>query len=214
MAEVAEMEKGMETQAEEGNAGKDNVVFIGKKPAMNYVLAVVTQFNNGAKNVTVKARGNAISRAVDVAEIVRARFLPDVKSPSKNGIAVSTEEISNEDGTKSKVSAIQLLLSADAQQQAEGQPAVDNTIYIGKKPTMNYVLAVVTQFNGGAKNVIVKARGNSISKAVDVAEIARNKFLQTLKNPSTANISITSEELTNEDGTRSKVSSILINLEK
>lgn len=210
MAEAEEMGKG--TQVQEEKTLKDNAVLIGKKPAMNYVLAVVTQFNNGAKNVTVKARGNSISKAVDVAEIVRARFLPDVRNPSKNGIALSTEEISNEDGTKSKVSAIQLLLSS--QGLVEGETPVDNTIYIGKKPTMNYVLAVVTQFNNGAKNVIVKARGNSISKAVDVAEIARNKFLQALKNPSTDNISITSEELTNEDGTRSKVSSILINLEK
>jgi len=42
----------------------ENVIYVGKKPAMNYVLAVVTQFNNGAKKVTIKARGNTISRAV------------------------------------------------------------------------------------------------------------------------------------------------------
>ena len=47
----------------------------------------------------------------------------------------------------------------------------DNTVYIGKKPTMNYVLAVATQFNSGTAEVIIKARGKSISKAVDVAEI-------------------------------------------
>jgi len=48
---------------------KDNTVFVGNKPVMNYVLAVVTQFNNGAKEVSIKARGKAISRAVDTAEI-------------------------------------------------------------------------------------------------------------------------------------------------
>ena len=48
-----------------------NTVLIGKKPTMNYVLAVVTQFNNGADSVKIRARGNAISKAVDVAEIVR-----------------------------------------------------------------------------------------------------------------------------------------------
>jgi len=48
---------------------KDNTVFVGNKPVMNYVLAVVTQFNNGAQEVAIKARGKAISRAVDTAEI-------------------------------------------------------------------------------------------------------------------------------------------------
>ena len=52
----------------------DNVVFIGKKGVMSYVLAVVTQFNNGVNEVVIKARGKAISRAVDVAEIVRQRL--------------------------------------------------------------------------------------------------------------------------------------------
>jgi DNA-binding protein len=55
----------------------------------------------------------------------------------------------------------------------------DNTVFIGRKPSMNYVLAVVTQFNAGAEKVTVKARGRAISKAVDVAEIARNRFLTT-----------------------------------
>src|SRR5439155_14888 len=50
------------------------VVYIGKKPTMNYVLAVVTYFNDGIREVTVKARGRSISRAVDVAEIVGGRF--------------------------------------------------------------------------------------------------------------------------------------------
>ena len=47
---------------------EDDVVFVGNKPVMNYVLAVVTQFNSGAKDVRIMARGRAISRAVDVAE--------------------------------------------------------------------------------------------------------------------------------------------------
>ena len=50
---------------------------IGKKPTMNYVLAVVTHFNGGSREVVVKAQGRSISRAVDVAEIVRGRFIPD-----------------------------------------------------------------------------------------------------------------------------------------
>jgi len=53
----------------------DDVVFVGNKPVMDYVLAVVTQFSSGADNVTIKARSRAISKAVDVMEVVRNRFL-------------------------------------------------------------------------------------------------------------------------------------------
>lgn len=83
----------------------ENTVFIGKKGTMGYVLAVVTQFNNGAEEVCVKARGKLISRAVDVVEIVRHRFMPDAKV--KN-IDISTEELTSEDGSKNKVSSIEI----------------------------------------------------------------------------------------------------------
>ncbi len=59
--------------------------------------------------------------------------------------------------------------------------AEENTIFIGKKPTMNYVLAVVTQFNNNASKIVIKARGKTISKAVDVAEITKHKFIQDVK---------------------------------
>ena len=62
--------------SETGEGKMENIVYIGRKPTMNYVLAVVTQFNNGMREVTIKARGNSISRAVDVKEIVVNRFLP------------------------------------------------------------------------------------------------------------------------------------------
>lgn len=88
--------------------GAENTIYIGKKPTMNYVLAVVTQFNSGVQEVTIKARGNSISKAVDVKEIVVNRFLPALKDM---GIRTSSEELMNEDGTKSKVSAIQIVLA-------------------------------------------------------------------------------------------------------
>lgn len=83
----------------------DNTVFVGKKGTMGYVLAVVTQFNNGANEVTIKARGKLISRAVDVAEIVRHRFMPNSKL---QGIVISTEELTSEDGSRTKVSSIEI----------------------------------------------------------------------------------------------------------
>ena len=85
----------------------ENVVYIGKKGVMGYVLAVVTQFNNGAEHVVIKARGKLISRAVDVEEIVRNRFLNDMKI---RDILVKTEELTSEDGSLSKVSAIEITI--------------------------------------------------------------------------------------------------------
>ena len=75
---------------------------------MGYVLAVVTQFNNGVDSVMLKARGKLISRAVDVAEIVRNRFLPEVQVKD---ITIKTEELTSEDGSMSKVSAIEITLA-------------------------------------------------------------------------------------------------------
>ncbi|ACS34054.1 DNA-binding protein Alba (albA) [Thermococcus gammatolerans EJ3] len=86
---------------------EEHVVYIGKKPVMNYVLAVITQFNEGAKEVTVKARGRAISRAVDVAEIVRNRFLPEVRVKE---IKIGTEELPTADGRTANTSTIEIVL--------------------------------------------------------------------------------------------------------
>ena len=87
---------------------EENIVYIGNKPVMNYVLAVVTQMNSGVTEVILKARGRAISRAVDVAEIVRNRFISDVDVKS---IDISTEEIVGNEGPSSNVSAIEIRLS-------------------------------------------------------------------------------------------------------
>ncbi|MFZ0675523.1 MAG: DNA-binding protein Alba [Methanoregula sp.] len=87
---------------------KENTVFVGNKPVMNYVLAVVTQFNNGASEVAIKARGKAISRAVDTAEIALNRFLDGV---TKKDIVTSTEVIDTDTG-KTNVSSIEIILLA------------------------------------------------------------------------------------------------------
>lgn len=57
------------------------------------------------------------------------------------------------------------------------RPVMGNVVLVGMKPTMNYVISTVLQFNEGADKVILKARGRSISKAVDAAEITRLRFL-------------------------------------
>jgi DNA-binding protein len=85
----------------------DNVVFVGKKPTMSYVLAVITQFSEGMKEVHVKARGRSISRAVDVVEVVRNRFVNDVK----HEIIIGTEKIQTEDKSELNVSTIDITLT-------------------------------------------------------------------------------------------------------
>ena len=87
---------------------KDNVIFVGKKPTMSYVLAVITQFTNGEKEVHIKSRGRSISRAVDVAEIIKNRFLGDVKIKD---ITIGTEEREVEDGNKINVSTMDIVLA-------------------------------------------------------------------------------------------------------
>lgn len=86
----------------------------------------------------------------------------------------------------------------------------ENTIYIGNKPVMNYVLAVVTQFNDN-DSVILRARGKAISRAVDAAEIVRNSFVQ---DAVVADIHISTEEVENFNNEKTNVSIIQIKLEK
>ena len=86
---------------------ENNTIFVGSKPVMNYVLAVVTQFNEGSDSVLLRARGKAISRAVDTAEIVRNRFVPD---SDVTDIQISTEEIENFNSEKTNVSIIEILI--------------------------------------------------------------------------------------------------------
>ncbi|WP_461461110.1 DNA-binding protein Alba [Methanobrevibacter sp.] len=81
----------------------ENNIFIGNKPVMNYVLAVVTQMNEGETEINIRARGRAISRAVDVAEIVKNRFVPGSEIGE---IKTQTDEVTNPDGRTTNVSSI------------------------------------------------------------------------------------------------------------
>ncbi len=91
--------------------------------------------------------------------------------------------------------------------------AADNSIFVGSKPFMNYVTSVVMQFTTkDAKDVIVKARGKFISRAVDIAEVASKRFLK--DQISIKDIKIDSEEFENKEGKQVRVSTIEIVLSK
>lgn len=55
-----------------------------------------------------------------------------------------------------------------------------NLVRVGNKPVMNYVMACVTLFNSGISEIIIRARGNTITKAVDIAEMLRRSFIRDL----------------------------------
>lgn len=89
----------------------------------------------------------------------------------------------------------------------------DNSIFVGTKPFMNYVTGVVMQFTTKSANeVIIKARGKFISRAVDIAEVAAKRFLE--GQVALKDIKIDSEEFTNKEGRNVRVSSIEITLVK
>ncbi len=81
----------------------DSKVFIGKKRSMNYVMAAMVVLNE--KPVRLLARGRSISRAVDVAEIVINNF---IKGSTYGEIIIDTETFTNDDGTSSNVSSIDI----------------------------------------------------------------------------------------------------------
>lgn len=85
---------------------EENIIYVGKKPTMNYVLAIVTQFNNNVGQITIKARGKAISKAVDIAEITKRKFIREIGYDS---ITLNTEVLHSERGD-SNVSSIEIVL--------------------------------------------------------------------------------------------------------
>jgi DNA-binding protein len=101
-------EETTEKKTTEKRRTDENVIYVGQKPPMSYVLAVITQFNNGSDEVIIKARGRAISTAVDTAEITRNRFVTDAKIKD---IKISTESITNEEGRNSNVSSMEIILT-------------------------------------------------------------------------------------------------------
>ncbi len=89
------------------SAQEENVIYIGSKPVASYVIACISQLQTTEK-IVLKARGRAISRAVDVAEILKRRFLKDIISIES--IKTDTEQIETNDGRVSNVSAIEIVI--------------------------------------------------------------------------------------------------------
>ncbi|MFP4403714.1 MAG: DNA-binding protein Alba [Nanoarchaeota archaeon] len=89
---------------------KDNMIYVGNKPFMNYVTSVVMQFTTkNAESVIIKARGKFISRAVDISEVALKRFLKD--QIKIDNIKIDSEEFENKEGKQVRVSTIEITLA-------------------------------------------------------------------------------------------------------
>ena len=88
---------------------RSNTVYIGRKPVLNYVLACMTLFKSGHGEIIVKARGRSISRAVDVVEVLRNRFMPNAEVSK---IEIGTDKIETDDRGPSNVSTIDIYVKA------------------------------------------------------------------------------------------------------
>ena len=84
-----------------------------------------------------------------------------------------------------------------------------NLVRVGRKPIMNYVTACVTLFNSGNEEVMVRARGRTIEKAIDIVQMLKRGFL---KNLTIQSIDVGSENVKRVDGTRGNISIIEITL--
>lgn len=88
-------------------AEEENTVYVGSKPTPSYVLAVVTQISEGHENVSLKARGKSITKAVDVVERLRNQHMPEIKVTSKD---IGTDIIEDSDGNDIKLSSVTIEL--------------------------------------------------------------------------------------------------------
>jgi DNA-binding protein len=87
---------------------RSNKVLIGNKPVMNYVVASLTIFNQGENTITLRARGRAISTAVDVVEMLRRVFIKDINVESIN---IGSEDVLNRENEKFSISVLEIKLT-------------------------------------------------------------------------------------------------------
>ena len=94
----------------EGKRRQRNLVIMGIKPTMNYVVACLTLFNSGAEEVLIRARGKHINKAVDMVELLRRIFLRDAVIRK---IRTGTDKLVRDDGKEANVSIIEIVVAAN-----------------------------------------------------------------------------------------------------
>lgn len=104
---------------------QSNLVRIGKKPIMNYVTACVTLFNSGNGEVMVRARGQAIEKAIDTVQMLKRSFLKDAMIKSIN---LGSEDVTRFDGTRGNISIIEITLSREGEDEDEEDYEEEETV--------------------------------------------------------------------------------------
>ncbi len=108
--EQEQLKKETGLKEKELSSEKDNIIFVGIKPFMNYVTGVVMQFQNkNQKEVIVSARGKFTSKAIDIVEVARRTFLKDENIQVKD-IKIASEQFENKEGKRIYVSTIEIHL--------------------------------------------------------------------------------------------------------
>ncbi len=86
-------------------------IYVGKKPIVRYLMAAISiLLNEKPEKIRISARGRMISKAVDVAEMLRTRYLPGIVDIES--IKTGTEELENpnQPGKMNRVSTIEIIL--------------------------------------------------------------------------------------------------------
>jgi DNA-binding protein len=143
----------------ENHMSQDNIVYIGRKPVMSYVMAVLTTLNKrNAQSVELKARGRSITTAVDVAEITRGRYMTDLSKPV---IKIETEKITDGELTRN-VSCISITLTREGKQAKAAEPkaAEPKTVQSPDVSSIKGVGAVTAEkLKAGGYGTVAKVKG-------------------------------------------------------
>jgi DNA-binding protein len=147
---------------------QDNIVYIGRKPVMSYVMAVLTTLNRrNAQSVELKARGRSITTAVDVAEITRGRYMTDLLKPV---IKIDTEKITDGEITRN-VSCISIILNRGGKQVKAEEPITEAAPDVGSIKGVGAVTAEKLKAGGyGTVDKVKAATAAELAAATGLTE--------------------------------------------
>ncbi len=152
-----------------------NVIYVGRKPPMNYVLGIITGFSgSNTKEVTLKARGRSITTAVDVAEITRCRFM---KNLSIGEITIGTEEMQQDEGGTRNVSTIEITLTRVPPAKKEVEKGSEKT----KKTVILIHPTELTSIEGIGDNRAEKLKSCGVNSVQDLANFDPKELSEKLQ---------------------------------
>lgn len=95
---------------------QENMIKIGKKPMLSYVVACVTLFNSGKSEIMVRARGRSIPKAVDTVEMLKHSFF---KGLFVKSVEIGSEDIRRYNGRGTSISIIEIIIAKETNMETE-----------------------------------------------------------------------------------------------